>query len=335
MHDLVLLDNRNPVTIALTQPQAVFQVNLVSDESDANINDGVCDINLGTGGDQCTFRAAIEQANASPGQDDIRFDSLVNPTIAPVSPLPVITDPVRINTLSGPFVELTGSNPDAASSHGLEIHAGSSAVHRMVINRFNGSTVTAGVMFHTSSNNNVLDCMIGTDRAGTADLGNGIGIRMFDSSNNSIGQSDSTSNLISGNIIGIQIEGISEGNVISHNRIGTTSNGLSPLGNSSDGIFILPSSDNYLVLNNTISANGGNGIKARSNGVVQDNRIGVNINGNAALGNNLIGVGILGNSNFIERNIVSGNISAEYRIRETTIGSMIALLEPIKQGVFL
>jgi len=57
-----------------TQTFAVdFGVNFTSDQHDANIADGFCDIFTGVAGAQCTLRAAVEQANALASNDRIFF----------------------------------------------------------------------------------------------------------------------------------------------------------------------------------------------------------------------------------------------------------------------
>lgn len=43
---------------------ADFTVNLTTDQHDASVGDNVCDVDLASAGEQCTLRAAIEQANA-------------------------------------------------------------------------------------------------------------------------------------------------------------------------------------------------------------------------------------------------------------------------------
>lgn len=48
---------------------ATFTVNARVDSVDASPADGGCDADTGRAGDQCTLRAAIQQANASPGPD--------------------------------------------------------------------------------------------------------------------------------------------------------------------------------------------------------------------------------------------------------------------------
>ena len=82
---------------------ATFTVNRTSDGSDFTPAHGRCEIDPFRVGDQCTLRAAIEQANASAGQDTIRFS--VNSgvqTIAPNSPLPAVTGSVVIDGTTQP-----------------------------------------------------------------------------------------------------------------------------------------------------------------------------------------------------------------------------------------
>src|SRR5215470_16698607 len=50
---------------------ATFTVNARDDRIDTNPGDGHCDADPATPGDQCTLRAAVQEANASPGADTI------------------------------------------------------------------------------------------------------------------------------------------------------------------------------------------------------------------------------------------------------------------------
>jgi hypothetical protein len=312
LYDLVFLENQNPITIALTQPQSFFSVNLLTDESDADTGDGLCDIDLGTPNHQCTFRAAIQQANASPGMDSIRFDSLSSATIAPLTPLPTITDAVDINGslfITG-AAELTGSNPAAAISPGLTITAGSSVVRHFVINKFDGSALSAGIYLATTGNNEIYDCKIGTDSTGTIDLGNAYGVLINGSSNNEL------SNLVfpntmSGNITGVAIQGNSGGNQIEYNLIGTTADGSAALGNLSDGIYVSTTAGNTnFINNNVVSGNNGNGIRILSEGYLNGNKVGVDAEGINDLGNAGIGISTVSDSNYLTHNEIGGNGSA-------------------------
>jgi CSLREA domain-containing protein len=77
-----------------------FNVNSTGDQADPNTADNLCDVDPGSVGSQCTLRAAIQQANASPGSDSIGFDIPDNGALRAISPqsqLPAITAPVSID----------------------------------------------------------------------------------------------------------------------------------------------------------------------------------------------------------------------------------------------
>jgi len=102
------------VPLGQTFTQVTFTVNSTDDLGDFNTGDGICQDGLGN----CTLRAAIEQANATPGTDNIEFD-IPGPgphTFQPTSALPTITDPVIIDGttepdfVGTPMVELDGTN---------------------------------------------------------------------------------------------------------------------------------------------------------------------------------------------------------------------------------
>jgi hypothetical protein len=76
---------------------ASFIVNLNTDVVDANVGDGVCDSNLGAAGEQCTLRAAIQEANALAGFDfvsfNIGFPNTVNLTLGEL----LVTGSIAVN----------------------------------------------------------------------------------------------------------------------------------------------------------------------------------------------------------------------------------------------
>ncbi len=85
-----------------------LKVNSLADAADTNAGDGKCDTDAGTAGDQCTLRAAIQEANAVAGADTIRFDPVLNlGTISLNTPLPEIATDLIIN---GPGAE-TSARP--------------------------------------------------------------------------------------------------------------------------------------------------------------------------------------------------------------------------------
>ncbi|MBA3551870.1 MAG: hypothetical protein H0W27_03220 [Actinobacteria bacterium] len=90
-----------------------FTVNQTGDAADQDITDNRCDTSPAAGR-QCTLRAAIEEANDTPGADAITF-SISSPTsvktISPASPLPAITDPVTIDGYTQP-----GASPNTLAT---------------------------------------------------------------------------------------------------------------------------------------------------------------------------------------------------------------------------
>jgi CSLREA domain-containing protein len=58
---------------ASARASTTFVVNGTGDAPDASTTASACDTDLSTTGKQCTLRAAIEQANATPGADTINF----------------------------------------------------------------------------------------------------------------------------------------------------------------------------------------------------------------------------------------------------------------------
>ena len=79
---------------------ADFVVNSTQDLGDLDTGDDVCSIQpAGLGDPQCTLRAAIQQANATAGDDTITFD--VTGTITLGSSLPAISTPINITGPGG------------------------------------------------------------------------------------------------------------------------------------------------------------------------------------------------------------------------------------------
>src|SRR5512135_2826797 len=108
---------------------ATFTVN-----SAADTDDGICNAT------NCTLREAVEAANAAPGPDIIRFSiGSGAKTIALLSPLPTITDPVTLDATTqpgysgNPLIELDGSGA-GPGANGFRINAGNSVVAGFVIN---------------------------------------------------------------------------------------------------------------------------------------------------------------------------------------------------------
>lgn len=259
-----------------------------------------------------SLRQAIMDANAVSGTDTIAF-SIDGTGITISSALPDITDPVIIDgtTQPGysgtPLIELDGTNA-GTPTNGLSIFAGNSTVRGLVINRFTG----AGILLRNGGGNNIQGNYIGTNSGGTAASGNGdSGVEIYDSSNNTIGGTTTNArNVISGNRAdGVEIAtggplGVSNGNVVQGNYIGTDIAGTGDIRNFGAGVSITNGFNNVIgaALNNPVA---GSGNIIGFNGVTQT---GVHIHsgtGNSVLSNSIfssVGLGIDLGDDFVTQN---------------------------------
>jgi CSLREA domain-containing protein len=262
-------------------------VNSTGDAGDNNTTDDTCftgnQIPSGGGGggpvplvDECTLRAAIQQANATTGADTINFNIPTTDandcdaasgvcTITPNSSLPDVQDQLTIdgysqrpcssnpapcsrrNTLAKGtnavlLIELDGSNAVDTDFFGNEVPGSglivrsTSTITGLVINRFGGGGMFLG------ANTTVQGNFIGTDPSGTQGLGNGFsGVDHGLGGAGSVigGTSPGARNLISGNNgVGVA-SGQDNGHVVVQgNLIGTQRDGVSPLGNSGSGVGV-------------------------------------------------------------------------------------------------
>jgi hypothetical protein len=270
---------------------ATFTVNSTGDENDADFPGGVfdgtsdlnCDVDLSTVDDQCTMRAAIQEANLTADQDGINFNipGTGVKTIKPASALPGISQPVIVDGYTQPgsrkndlavgtdaILKIQFEGPDVGPNsgfNGLDIDAPGSVVRGLVINRFrHGIQATGGVILEGN--------FIGTDVSGTQALGNSRrGVLLFGGSDSTIGQGPRASrNLISGNEFdGILVYG-TQGTIVVNNLIGTAKDGKSPLANGENGIEVDSSSictvgTDFPEGANTIAFNGIDGVRVFSN----------------------------------------------------------------------
>ncbi|HEX5079057.1 MAG TPA: right-handed parallel beta-helix repeat-containing protein, partial [Geminicoccaceae bacterium] len=225
-----------------------YTVDSVADGADIDLGDGSCADAAGA----CTLRAALAQANASPGADTIAFaiaGAGVH-TIAPASALPQVTDPVTIDATSQPgyagtpLVELNGQNALGAAGaqvDGLLVSAGQTSVRGLALNRFsgwqlhlksNGGDTLAANVIGTSANGETIPSAASSSAKGiwvenvAATIGGSGGF----SASGAVCAADC--NLISpgynavGSGIGIQVSGANaSGTVIAGNFLGTTRGG--------------------------------------------------------------------------------------------------------------
>jgi titin len=202
----------------------------------------------------------------------------------------------------------------------------------------------SGTMSNTISGN-----YIGTDVSGTAVLSNtDEGIMLNSGAYNTIGgDTEGERNIISGNGgHGVYISGSdATGNIISGNYIGLAINGIDPLGNGWSGVYLYSNSRNTTIggdtadEGNVISNNGQVGIVIYTShgNIVSGNYIGTDESGTLDRGNTYMGVWIrsgaqsntIGGHTVGERNIISGNgengveIRGYNTISNTLVGNYI------------
>ena len=133
--------------------------------------------------------------------------------------------------------------------------------------------------------------LIGTNAAGSADLGNLVGIHILDQPDNVIGGTTAGArNVVSGNALGMEIASL--GTVIQGNYVGTDVSGTNPIPNESDGITVsgfqneiggpAKGAGNVIAFNGP-SIVGGNGVTVKSSNSLP-------IQGNSIFSNSLLGI---------------------------------------------
>ncbi|MFC1540089.1 kelch repeat-containing protein [Gemmatimonadota bacterium] len=216
----------------------------------------------------------------------------------------------------------------------------------------------------TSIRNIITGNFIGTDVSGVAVLGDGtaVGIRLNDCIENLVGGSvKAARNVISGNSIGIVIQGPNESpaprnNWVSGNYIGTDVSGTQDLGNTQAGLFISAAHENTIgglipAEANLISGNDDVGILLiddSSQNKILGNLIGTDITGTRAIPNrygvNLVGAidNQIGGIEPGAGNLISGNeengidlvmtSTTGNLIQGNNIGADISGLKPLGNG---
>ena len=168
----------------------------------------------------------------------------------------------------------------------------------------------------TASDILVVDNLIGTDSTGQQGFGNAFeGVRIDNSSGNTIQGNASGSQVISGNQVGVELIGAqSTGNLLEGNFIGSDKTGFEDLGNKNEGVLIEGAVNNTIggtqaTSRNLISANHWgvrlDGASATGN-VIEGNYIGTDVSGTARLGNEVDGVIV---SNSASSNTIGGTIA--------------------------
>ncbi len=323
---------------------ATFAVDNTDDQEDSWPGDGYCAIgSIYDISPHCTLRAAIMEANASPGIDEIRFwtaNGAPRPMrFRPSSPLPAITAPVVVDgtTLSGyngvPLIELDGSN--VRSSFGLHVTGGGSTIRGLIFLKFG-----TGIMLSGGGGNVVEGNYVGVTAAGVGGA-NMWGIQVLNSPDNRIGgPTPRQRNVISGNgYHGIKIDSARSSNTrIVGNFVGMDPTGRRAMGNWMDGIFVNGAGPTTIggpqrADGNLISGNRGNGITiggpvaGGGSHVVTNNLIGLSYDLWPRAGNGGDGLAVYATSNVkvggshALGNDISWNAGAGVSARKTVFGT--------------
>ncbi len=297
-----------PTALAGSPILNTFTVNQTGDASDSALGDmpNACDVDLPTGGDQCTLRAAIEESNATAGHDVIAFNIPGDEvhTIQPATALPDILDQTTINGFSQPGaspntqpvgkpldsvlrIQLDGTNfPNDPIVNGFHIPAAGagSTISGMVINNFapwSGIDVQANAV-------TVVGNYLGTNPAGATARPNGYGLSVTNGLGARVGGPlPANRNLISGGTRGGIVS--NPPLAIQGNYIGVTADGKSPLGNATDGITLTLFAGGQPIggpggAANVIAHNGESGI------VMFNQHSGMPITNNRIFGNGELGI---------------------------------------------
>ena len=304
---------------------ATFTVTNTADTTTATANDG-------------SLRGAILASNAATTPSVIAFGLTAGlQTFSPVAALPPITQPVIIDgtTASGfnpanpqPLIQITGDNSTNGAGAGLTVNAAQVQIRNLIIDNFNG----AGIVLN-GGNDVVAGCYIGVSPTGTALAKNtGPGV-IVASPSNTVGDTATGPNVISGNSIGVQITGgTATKNLITHSFIGTNAAGTAKLGNTGSGIEVDTASNTIGAVSATGPLGGGNLISGNSAGItisgagsdnnfIQSNYIGTGVTGRTAIPNTSDGIDLNAVKNTLigglgagAGNLISGNGSVGVRI---------------------
>jgi hypothetical protein len=291
--------------------------------------------------------AAIDGANRSKGADAIVFAILGTgvKTITPGSDLPAITDPVLIDGYQqAGAARATATSPATLTvvinavnmSNGLLVQSNATVISGVVVENASGTTGPCpGAGICVVGDHNILSGdYVGVDETGAAraaDLGDGVHVVGGD--NWVGGPNPGDRNVISGNRgDGVVVDG-SDNHVLS-NRIGTSADGETRVGNGGNGVRLAGGAGHVGAIGdgNLISANLGNGIlvgPAAGQSEILANSVGVDAAARGPMPNAGSGLVVQSNNNTIggtvagAGNVLSGNQVDGLRIDDPATGNTV------------
>jgi hypothetical protein len=321
-------------------------VNVTTDAPDTNTADEFCDTDENEIGNQCSLRAAIQEANARPGMDLITFDipGAGVKIISLTTSLPPITEQVAIDATTQPgyattpLIELRGDQVNT-DSLGLRIQTGGSRISGLAISNF---VVQIAIDNPSGADANRIDrCFLGLRADGVtvpshSGLAQLFGVLVTgEAQSNVIGSAVSDyGNVIAGCSqanVGIGGAGAKNNRVI-NNKIGTNKDGTASAPGTSGqsaGVKIISGASENVIGGNL--GEDGNLISGHGAGVLfenaQKNHVSGNLIGTDATGSAKLGTGpaagnnsgisltnssqgnTIGGRRSAERNIISNNIT--------------------------
>jgi CSLREA domain-containing protein len=155
-------------------------------------------------------------------------------------------DPIFFNQTSSSFVQGNYIGVNAAGTASLGAFEGILLIQGSTNDKIGGSGAGEGnviygsfkaIRIDTSDTTTIQGNFIGTDATGSSGFGPSFGIGIESSSGTIIGGSGpGAGNVISGNIVGIQVGNSAPGTIIQGNKIGTDIGGTQPVPNTGSGI---------------------------------------------------------------------------------------------------
>lgn len=228
-------------------------VNSTGDLPDADPADGVCDtgqLNSALNA-ECTLRAAIQQANARPGDQVIEFLMPSSEpghnngvwTIAPAASLPDITEAVRIDGSSQPgFVPNTAAAPAGLNGTLVVEVQPTSAVRLFIVDandvEIHGLAINSyGGMLIWGQDFNLTGSYVGTDVSGTIARPGGNNVLTANGARTRIGgTAPAERNLIAGHGSSLYLS--NSGAIVEGNLFGTDVTASTPLGTQDENILV-------------------------------------------------------------------------------------------------
>ncbi len=231
------------------------------------------------------------------------------------------------NTIQGCFIGMStnGVSPSDAALH----------FNNQDLNSIGGTTnatrnlIGGGIIFEKSDSNSVFGNYFGTTLTGVSSSGSiANGIQILDSSSyNFVGGTNAMEpNLISGGNRGVMIQGVgANGNEVVNNLIGSTIDGVTPLGNQNAGILLSNGTSSNIISGNVIMANSsdeaGIWMDSTFNNTIKSNYIGTSANQFAVAGNGNAGTysagiflmnesanNMIGGVNSVDGNVIANNV---------------------------